>query len=62
MMLEEQGAPRRLFLALRFTDAERDELEGMACAAAARMRRGSPALRENLHLTLELILICYSST
>lgn len=62
MMLEEQGAPRRLFLALRFTDAERDELEGMACAAAARMRRGSPALRENLHLTLAFLGMCDART
>jgi 2'-5' RNA ligase len=62
MMLEEQGAPRRLFLALRFTDAERDELEGIACAAAARMRRGTPALRENLHLTLAFLGMCDART
>lgn len=61
-MLEEQGAPRRLFLALRFTDAERDELEGIACAAAARMRRGTPALRENLHLTLAFLGMCDART
>ena len=62
MMLEEQGAPRRLFLALRFTDAERDELEGIACASAARMRRGTPALRENLHLTLAFLGMCDART
>jgi 2'-5' RNA ligase len=62
MMAEKQDAPRRLFLALRFTDAEEDELEGVASAAAARMRRGTPALRENLHLTLAFLGMCDART
>lgn len=61
-MAEGPEAPRRLFIALLFDESEREELEGIAQMAAARMRRATPSPEDNLHLTLAFLGTCDAST
>ncbi|MGN0071671.1 MAG: RNA 2',3'-cyclic phosphodiesterase [Atopobiaceae bacterium] len=61
-MDEAREEPRRLFMALLFSEEEREELEALAVAASGRMRRGTPARAENLHLTLAFLGMCDAAT
>lgn len=49
---ETQGQPKRLFVALRFSSGERDELMARQERILAHVAKGTPTHRDNLHLTL----------